>query len=355
MRLVQRRNFAAAGLTCHVPARKLNATTAKALPDIRRRLFCCISAVEKRKKLRRGHYVFIRRHHLGAAGRGAGILHAGGLCDGGDRPDTRQKCGQHHHEKPDGFCPRHRCLLAGRLRHHVRGGRRVDRRVRPVHPGRLQQHVPVLGVRHFSNGVLRHGGHHRLRRDGGAHQVPFLLHLQRSHKPDRLPCRRALGLGRRLAEPAGLPRLCGQHGSAYGGRPVRAHRRKDGGAAHRQIYEGRQGERHPGPQPYIGRAGLLYPVVLLVRLQRLLHRFDDGGRDIGERQPHLRQYQPGRSCGNLCGDDHYLEPLQKARRLDDAERFSGRTCGHHGRLRRSGPVRRGHYRADRGLRSGVRR
>ena len=120
MRLVQRRNFAAAGLTCHVPARKLNATTAKALPDIRRRLFCCISAVEKRKKLRRGHYVFIRRHHLGAAGRGAGILHAGGLCDGGDRPDTRQKCGQHHHEKPDGFCPRHRCLLAGRLRHHVR-------------------------------------------------------------------------------------------------------------------------------------------------------------------------------------------------------------------------------------------
>ena len=125
--------------------------------------------------------------------------------------------------------------------------------------------------------------------------------------------------------------------------------------SHRQIYEGRQGERHPGPQPYIGRAGLLYPVVLLVRLQRLLHRFDDGGRDIGERQPHLRQYQPGRSCGNLCGDDHYLEPLQKARRLDDAERFSGRTCGHHGRLRRSGPVRRGHYRADRGLRSGVRR
>ncbi len=105
---------------------------------------------------------------------------------------------------------------------------------------------------------------------------------------------------------------------------MRAHRRKDGGAAHRQIYEGRQGERHPGPQPYIGRAGLLYPVVLLVRLQRLLHRFDDGGRDIGERQPHLRQYQPGRSCGNLCGDDHYLEPLQKARRLDDAERFSGR-------------------------------
>ena len=98
-----------------------------------------------------------------------------------------------------------------------------------------------------------------------------------------------------------------------------------------------------------------FPVVLLVRLQRLLHRFDDGGRDIGERQPHLRQYQPGRSCGNLCGDDHYLEPLQKARRLDDAERFSGRACGHHGRLRRSGPVRRGHYRADRGLRSGVRR
>ena len=66
-------------------------------------------------------------------------------------------------------------FLAGRLRHHVRGGRRVDRRVRPVHPGRLQQHVPVLGVRHFSNGVLRHGGHHRLRRDGGAHQVPFLI------------------------------------------------------------------------------------------------------------------------------------------------------------------------------------
>ena len=73
MRLVQRRNFAAAGLTCHVPARKLNATTAKALPDIRRRLFCCISAVEKRKKLRRGHYVFIRRHYLGAAGRGADV------------------------------------------------------------------------------------------------------------------------------------------------------------------------------------------------------------------------------------------------------------------------------------------
>lgn len=48
-------------------------------------------------------------------------------------------------------------------------------------------------------------GHHRLRRDGGANQVPFLLHLQRSHKPDRLPCRRALDLGRRLAEPAGLP------------------------------------------------------------------------------------------------------------------------------------------------------
>ena len=78
-------------------------------------------------------------------------------------------------------------------------------------------------------------------------------------------------------------------------------------------------------------------MVLLVRLQRLLHRFDDGDETLVNASLIFVNTPTRRSCGNLCGDDHYLEPLQKARRLDDAERFSGRAYGHHGRLRHSGP------------------
>ena len=123
--------------------------------------------------------------------------------------------------------------------------------------------------------------------------------------------------------------------------------------------EGRQGERHPGPQPHISAAlGCLYPVVLLVRLQRLLHRFDDRGRRRFGRTPASSSSIPTwpQLWQRLCGDDHYLEPLQKARRLDDAERFSGRTCGHHGRLRRSGRrSARPFIGLIAGFRSGVRR
>ena len=48
----------------------LDRAAQKALPDIRRRLFCCISAVEKRKKLRRGHYA-VSYTHLLASGFGS--------------------------------------------------------------------------------------------------------------------------------------------------------------------------------------------------------------------------------------------------------------------------------------------
>ena len=92
-----------------------------------------------------------------------------------------------------------------------------------------------VGLCHFPDGVLRHLGHHRLRRHGGAHQVLRLLYLLGGHLPDHLPHFRPLDLGRRLAFAAGLPRFRRFHRGAHGGRPVRFDRRQNPGAPHWQV------------------------------------------------------------------------------------------------------------------------
>ena len=47
--------------------------------------------------------------------------------------------------------------------------------------------VPPARLPHLPDGVLRYGSHHRLRRHGGAHEIPFLLHLFRCHFRAHLP------------------------------------------------------------------------------------------------------------------------------------------------------------------------
>ena len=74
-------------------------------------------------------YVFLSRHHLDAAWSGAGVFHAGGFRNGGDRLYPGEKLRQYHYEKPDGLCSRHPGLLDSRLRYDVRGHRRAGRRL----------------------------------------------------------------------------------------------------------------------------------------------------------------------------------------------------------------------------------
>ena len=57
----------------------------------------------------------------------------------------------------------------------------------------------------LSDCVLRHGGYHRLRLYGRTDEIYFLLHLFLLHFRIYLPGIRPLDLGRRLAEPVGLP------------------------------------------------------------------------------------------------------------------------------------------------------
>ena len=65
--------------------------------------------------------------------------------------------------------------------------------------------------------------------------------------------------------------------------------------------------RHPRPQPDRHGAGRFHPVVLLVRLQRRLHRFSMTGDDtIDFRRSYLLQHQPGRRAGYRCGADRLL-------------------------------------------------
>ena len=130
----------------------------------------------------------------------------------------------------------------------------------------------AVGLCDFPDGFLRDIGNDRFRRDGRADQVLRLLHLLRGDFAVHLSGERSLDLGRRLAGGNGIPRLCRIHSGAHGRRRLRADRRKDAGAAHRQVRQGRQAPGDPGPQPFHRRAGRIHPLVLLVRLQRRFHR-----------------------------------------------------------------------------------
>ena len=191
-----------------------------------------------------------------------------------------------------------------------------------------------MGLCHFPDGVLRHLGHHRLRRHGGAHQVLRLLYLLGGHLPDHLPHFRPLDLGRRLAFAAGLPRFRRFHRGAHGGRPVRFDRRQNPGAPHWQVWQGRQAPGYSGPQYDFRRFGCIHPVVLLVWLQRRLHGGHGYRRADGAGRPGVLQHQHVRRRGLLRRFDFHLGPLQEARRLHDLQRRPGRPGGRYRRLRR---------------------
>ncbi len=65
--------------------------------------------------------------------------------------------------------------------------------------------VPHAGIYYFSDGVLRHGRDHRIRRDGGANQVRLLLYIQCGDQSAGVSHIRPLDLGRRMAGSDGLP------------------------------------------------------------------------------------------------------------------------------------------------------
>ena len=106
------------------------------------------------------------------------------------------------------------------------------------------------GLLRVPGGVRRHRGHDRLGRHGRAHEVQGVPRLQLRHQPDHLPGRRALGVGRRLAAPAGhaVPRLRRLDHRAHDRRRRRVLGRQDPRPPHRQVRPRRQAAGHPRPQ-----------------------------------------------------------------------------------------------------------
>ena len=80
----------------------------------------------------------------------------------------------------------------------------LDPFVRGDYSAVLPAGVPLFAYLIFQT-LLRHVGHHRLRGYGGADQVHFLLPLLFLHLRLHLSRFRPLDLGRRLAEPIGIP------------------------------------------------------------------------------------------------------------------------------------------------------
>ena len=196
------------------------------------------------------HDIQFGQHHLGSTGRGARVLHAGRLLDVRGRIHPPEKHRQHPDEKPHGLLHRHARLFPAGLRADVRHGQRGHRLAGSGHCARLfgdpARRRAAVGVRHLPDGVLRHLGDHRFRRNGRAHALFSLLHLFGGDFAADLSDLRPLDLGRRLAFSNGLPRFRRLDGGAYGGRRVRAHRRENPRAAHRQIRQERQAARHTG-------------------------------------------------------------------------------------------------------------
>ncbi len=153
------------------------------------------------------------------------------------------------------------------------GARRVDRRVRPVHSGRLQparsrpwafvifQTVFCATAATIVSGAMAERT-----------KFLFLLHLQRSHKPDRLPCRGHWIWGGGWLRQLGFHDFAGTTAVHMVGGLCALIGAKMVGPRIGKYDEGRQG-RAPSRATALHSAalGCLYPVVLLVRLQRLLH------------------------------------------------------------------------------------
>ena len=131
------------------------------------------------------------------------------LCEAGFTKKTIEEHRQHPDEESDGLLHWHAMLLAVRLRHYVRRGKRGRGLAGSRHHQGLQLYYPgrrsSVGVSHFPDRILRDLCHHRFRLHGRAYQVQRVLHLFCLYFSVYLPHLRALDLGRRLAESAGLP------------------------------------------------------------------------------------------------------------------------------------------------------
>ena len=68
----------------------------------------------------RGGQVLRCGYDLDTAGGYPGLLHAAGVCDGGDRAHESEECRQHRHEEFHGLCAGHHRFLDLGLRAHVR-------------------------------------------------------------------------------------------------------------------------------------------------------------------------------------------------------------------------------------------
>ena len=67
-----------------------------------------------------GVKVLLCGYDLDTAGGYPGILHAAGICDGGDWAHESKECRQHRHEEFHGLCTWHHRFLDPGLRSHVR-------------------------------------------------------------------------------------------------------------------------------------------------------------------------------------------------------------------------------------------
>ena len=268
----------------------------------------------------------------------SGVLHAVRFCHGGNRVYPGKECRKHHHEKPDGFLYRDRCLHLSRLRPDDG---------RPRQPGSHREarvgDVPELRRLRlvffcFPACLLCHSRHHRFRCDGGKDEVLRILPLFRDHQPPGIPGRSWLGLGRRMAQQASVYRFCRFLRDPYGWGTVGACGRDHSRPQNREVQQepGRNGKVQRDPWTFRNpwRAGLLHPVVRVVRLQRGRR----GGRVGNGKDLRHDDHRAGSCHRYLHGAD--LEEEREAGRLHVPQRVA---CGpgcHHGGLCQRGCARR---------------
>ena len=218
-----------------------------------------------------------------------------------------------------------------------------------VHVAQLDRRAAVREVL-LSAGLRRNGGDHRERRRGRAHQVRKLRAVLVHPGWPHLSGRRPLGVGRRLAGGAGIPRLRRLHRRPQHRRVGRAGGRHRARAAPWQVPAERQGQADSRTQHDVGDARLPDSLARVVRVQSGQH---DGGRPGGDCL-HRAQHQHGGGGGMPLGDPGGMAPPRQARPQHDHQRDAGRAGCDHRRLQRGHGWQLGHHRVDCGCHRGLR-
>ena len=162
-----------------------------------------------------------RSEHAVGPSRGlSGLLHAGRFWHGRGGTDPDQERRQRVDEEPPGLLLRRPGVLRLRLRDHVRHRGPASRNPGLVPGGCFEPGgwPTARGFLAISGCFRGDGGDDRFRCRGRAHQIRCVPGLLLPHLGFRLPRRRPLGLGWRLAGAPRFSRLRRLHGRPRGGR-----------------------------------------------------------------------------------------------------------------------------------------